>query len=149
MKKIFLFFIFGCISLYGFAVNPIDPSSKTGDDIKITSPSAKNECSELLTLVDVVITVTFTDCPGYSCSYPANCTFDICIYDANYNLVECQSFSRLTCSYVFRERMQDDQDFYAHLVRTSGSCTGYNQGYTKGHIPVGGGNVSINTTFCP
>jgi hypothetical protein len=149
MKKIILFFVFGCIGLYGFVVNPIDPSTKTGNDVINTSPNDNKECSELLTLVDVVITVVFTDCPGYSCSYPANCYFDICIYDESHALIDCLPFNQDSCSYTFRQRLEDDQDISARLIRTSGSCTGFNQSPAYGYIPSGGGNVYIYTTFCP
>lgn len=152
MKKIISLIILGCLSIYGFSIIPINLLVNTGEcvnTITAQSPVTTNDYTELFTLVDVVITVTFTECPDYKCSFPAGCTFDICIYDAGYNLVDCQSFSPTTCSYIFRERMQDNQTIYAHLIRTSGSCTIYNQGYAQGYIPTGGGNVSINTTYCP
>ena len=152
IRKIMLLLLLGCLSQYGLSINPVDPPTKSGDNvitITPTSPVTTEECSELFTLVNVKITVTFTDCPNYKCSFPYGCTFAICIYDASYNLVDCQTFTSSTCDYIFNERMQDNQTISAHLVLTSGSCTGYNQGYPQVNIPIGGGDVYISTTFCP
>ena len=73
MKAIFVFLFLGCLTLYGYSSNPIDPPLKTGDNtntITTTSSGNNDECLDLCTTVSVTVHVTFKDCPNYSCLTP-------------------------------------------------------------------------------
>jgi len=156
MKNLFLLIILGFITLYGFSINSVDPPAKTGDDVKTitpTSPSANDECIDLLKVVPVTVIVTFTDCPDYTCRAPGLfCTIEVCIYDFMYNLLECQPYDPDTCVYTFRLRANEGDPLYSHLNITPPGCmSGINIGYDQSSntVPPGGGTVYINTKYCP
>ena len=154
MKTLFVFLFLGCMTLYGYSSNPIDPPLKTGDNtstIITPSPGTNDECLDLCTTVSVNVHVTFTDCPNYSCLTPGTCTFAICLYDSTKTLITCKPFSFSNCSYTFNNEQADEGSyFYARLIRTSGICTDYNQNYVQsGIVPLGGGDVYISTKYCP
>ena len=158
MKKVILFIIGGCLSLYGFSVNPIDPPAKSGDNvitITPTSPVATNECSNLYSVVPVTVVVTIADCPDYVCLAPGpTCTIQLCIYegyDCTGQLLRCVSFDPDTCTYNINVRANEGSYLSSQLVVTG--CT--NQWNTtcnqsSSTVPPGGGNVYINDQqFCP
>ena len=154
MKTLFVFLFLGCLTLYGYSSNPIDPPLKTGDNTStIITPSLgpTDECLDLCTIVSVTVHITFTDCPNYTCTSPGTCTFAICLYDENYYLITCKPFDFNTCTYTFTEQAEEGSHFNAKLVIVSGlSCTDFNQNYVPStNVPVGGGDVYITTTYCP
>ena len=153
MKPIFAFLFLGCLTLYGYSSNPIDPPLKTGDNtntITTPSPGTNDECLDLCTTVSVNVHVTFKDCPNYSCLTPDNCTFELCIYDHNFTLLECQPFSFINCTYTFTEQVDSGFPVYIKLVKISGNCTDYNGDLVNcGSVPSGGGDLYVNTTYCP
>jgi hypothetical protein len=105
----------------------------------------------LRSTVTVTVIITITDCPDYTCDYPANCSFNICIYDENYTLIRCQSFDLDQCSYTFEDtRAEEGTYLYSKLVPAFGCSSCYNSNFNKstGVVPIGGGTVYINQTFC-
>jgi len=153
MKTIFVLLFLGCLTLYGYSSNPIDPPLKTGDNtstIITPSPGTNDECLDLRTTVSVTVHVTIKDCQKYSCLSPGTCTFDICIYDNSYNRIECQLVDFNQCTYTFNEQANVTDYLHIKLVKTYGTCTDYNQDYaTAGPVPSGGGDLYVNTTYCP
>jgi hypothetical protein len=153
MKTICMFLILGCLTLYGYSSNPIDPPLKTGNNtstIVTPSPGTNDESLDLCSKVSVTVHVTFKDCPNYSCLTPEGCTFQLCIYDNNFNLIACQTFSFSTCTYTFNIQAEESTELHIKLVKTSGNCTDYNGDFVScGYVPYGGGDMFINTTYCP
>jgi hypothetical protein len=157
MKKLILLIIMGFLAIYGFSINPIDPPAKPADVVKATVPKSSvttEEFTELFSLVDVTVIVTFTDCPDYICEYPRNCSFKICIYDNNYNLLACQDFDFGKCQYTFEGiRANEYTTLYSHVeaVTPPGCSSSYNNGFdpSTNQVPSGGGTVYISTQYCP
>ena len=156
MKKVILFIIGGCLSLYGFSVNPIDPPAKSGDNvitITPTSPVATNECSNLYSVVPVTVVVTIADCPDYVCLAPGpTCTIQLCIYEDNClgSPLACTAFDPDSCTYNIDVRANEYHYLFSKLVVTG--CTNQwnttcNQGFPD--VPQGGGTVYISQQFCP
>ena len=153
MKTLFVFLFLGCLTLYGYSSNPIDPPLKTGDNTStIITPSLgpTDECLDLCTIVSVTVHVTFKDCPNYTCLTPEGCTIQLCIYDYNHYRIECQPFYFSTCTYTFTIQADAGTELYIQLVKTYGNCTDYNNSYVDvGQVPSGGGDMYVNTTYCP
>jgi hypothetical protein len=158
MKKIFLFFIFGCISFYGLSVNPIDPpSAKSDSPITDSSPSINisEDCNDLISLVAVTAIVTIADCPdAYVCSLPSpNCSCEICIYDNS----SCTG-TPLGCSGTWNPNnctydipVQANEYTYLYASFACHYCS-YGNGCIRSDIqvPPGGGDVPFSDLkACP
>jgi hypothetical protein len=154
MKKIFLFLIFGCISLYCFTGNPKDPAIKVVEFDQTfiqLSPLMVEQSSNTEGLVEVTIYVSFNDCPGYDCE-AKDCAFEICVYDYNYTLLDCQPFDPDQCDYEFEGiRATETYKPWAKLVPVYQQCNHqYNNSYIEAlnAVPMGGGDVYIDTYLC-
>jgi len=156
MKKIISFIILGCLSLYGFSINPIDPPVKTGEAVKtITaqSPVTTAECSDLYSVVPVTVVVTITDCPYYKCSVPdTTCTIQLCIYESNClgTPLACVPFYLNNCSYNIDVRANEGSTLFCKLVVTG--CTNlWNTACSQisPNVPLGGGTLYCSRVFCP
>jgi len=151
MKKIFMFIILGCLTLYGFSINPIDPPAKSGDNVvTITplSPVSINKFSNLKSVVPVTVEVTIADCPDYDCNVPGpGCTIQICIYttyDCSGLPIGCTDFDLNHCTFYIDVRAEEGTYLYAHLV-CSGCTYGNGCKQSTGTVPSGGGTVYVNT----
>jgi len=159
MKKIYIlafaslaFLLLTGIS--GYSVNPVDPPkpASTAATVTLPSPSPTDECSDLRSLVQVTVIVTFTDCPDRDCCYPKDCSFNICIYDDAMIELECKGWSPGTCQYTYTGiRAEEATSIYAHLVLFTSCICEYNEVYAQSTntVPIGGGTVYITTTYCP
>jgi hypothetical protein len=152
MKKFILLIIFGCLTIYGFPIDPIVSLGKTSEDLKTLtsqSPVFTEECSDLCSMVNVTIRTTFTDCPDYTCEMK-DCTFEIYYSDEDGNPLGHETFYPNTCIYEFPTRAEEGKYIYATLVANS-SCTHlYNDTPEQSSttVPQGGGTVNISTHFC-
>jgi hypothetical protein len=156
MKNLLLAIILGFTSLYGFSVNPVNPPATTGTEVKpnaLPLPSTADKCSELMSIVVVTVTVTFTDCPYYDCCYPDGCSFEICIYDQSGQLIDCQTFDPEKCQYTFANIRAEEGSYLKAKLVLLNSCpcsSSFNDEFaSSGLIPLGGGTLYINTTYCP
>ena len=154
MKTLFVFLFLGCMTLYGYSSNPIDPPLKTGDNtstIITPSPGPMDECLDLCTTVSVTVHVTIKDCPNYTCLTPEGCTFRLYLYDHDMNPIDWSQFSFSTCSYTFSNgQAEPGYPLYIRLVKIQGNCTDYNGDVVNcGNVPSGGGDLYVNTTYCP
>lgn len=155
IKNLIVIIVLGCFSIYGFAVTPIDPPEKKDTSnltIALPIPVATNQCSDSRgDIVEVTVYVTFTDCPDYDCE-AKDCSFNICIYDYYYNLLDCQPFDPKECDYTFTGIRATEGEFLrAHLVEVGQPCQqNYYAGYplSTNTVPIGGGNVYIETHLC-
>jgi len=153
MKKIISLLILGCFILYGFSINPIDPPAKKGEPVKtITQPApvATKDCSESRSMVYCDAYISITDCPDYECDYPFGCSFEICIYDEHDTQLDCKTFDSETCSYTFEDIMAEEGELLQSKLVTPGCGSCYNGDFNDASniVPLGGGNVYINQTFC-
>ncbi len=154
MKKIISFIVLIFICLYGFSVNPVDPPAKTGDGtnpVVLAVPSENEECSEMMAEVSVTVIVTFTDCPNYECEEPFGCLVELCIYQGP-DLLACQEWDPDICQYTFGDiRADEGSTFYGKLVVSPTNCiSGYNDQYFyTTQVPIGGGTIYVNHTYCP
>jgi len=158
MKKIFniitfvSFVIFLFTGFCGYSGNPVDPPKPVSNAATVTlpSPSSTDECSDLMSEVEVTVYVTFTECPDYDCCYPGECSFNICIYDYLLNELGCRTWDPQRCQYEFPDiRAEENTYIYARLVLL-GSCNcSYNGTFAYELVPQGGGDVPINNTYCP
>jgi len=136
----------------GYSVNPVDPPKPVSNAATVTLPSVPptDECSDLMSEVEVTVYVTFTECPDYDCCYPSNCSFNICIYDYLYNELDCQIWDPERCQYIFYDIRAEEGTYIRARLVLQGSCNcSYNETYASGYVPQGGGDVPINTTYCP
>jgi len=155
MKKLLLLIIIGCLTHYGFSVNPIDPPVKSGDNLKTIapiSPMTTDECSNLYSVVPVTVVLTITDCPSFKCSVPdTNCTIQLCIYQDNCNgsPLACTAFDPTNCTYYIDVRADEHHNLYSKLVVTG--CTNlWNTACEScSAVPQGGGTVYCSRVFCP
>jgi len=146
------FVIFLLNGLYGYSGNPVDPPKPGSTAATVTLPAASptNECSDLMSLVPVTVYVTFTDCPDRDCCYPKDCSFNICIYDNVGNELGCKPWDPETCQYVFTGiRAEENTNIGAKLVLLTSCICNFNEDQAFGMVPQGGGDVPINTTYCP
>lgn len=171
MKRLVLFLLLGCLSIYGFSVPPIDPPKKAGEtdktvtepktvstdnapELPLSSPNKTEECTESRSVVDVTVIVTLGDCPDYDCSLPGpNCTCEICIYGVN----DC-SGTPLGCSETwdpevctYRIPVQANENDYLYASFSCHNCS-YGNGcqVSDNPVPTGGGDVTISyLEACP
>jgi hypothetical protein len=150
MKNIILFIILGCLSLYGFSINPIALLAKAGEPVNtITtqSPVTTEECSNLYSLVTVNYTVTFTDCP-FTCKAP--CPF-LCIkLTDGTNDYEIKSWNS-GCTYYFNNlRIEEGTTIWVQFYNPTGCTVVWNNNTTTPQVvPTGGGNLSGSMYYCP
>ena len=154
IRKIILILVLGCLSQYGFSINPVDPPVKTGDDVKTTASqpvAPKVECSEICSMVSNTVVVIFDDCPNYTCEAKDSCTFYVCIYDNLFNPITCKLFNPVDCSYTFFRIMAEEGTTLHSKLVPIGTCNhAYNTGWgnSSSSVPFGGGTVTIHTKFC-
>jgi len=157
-KKIYIlafaslaFFLLTGIS--GYSVNPVDPPKPISNAAAVTfsAPSPTDECSDLMSLVDVTVYVTFTECPDYDCCYPRNCSFNYCIYDYLGNELDCKAWTPDDCQLTFTGiRGEEGTKIRGKLILLTSCICEYNDDIAESTtIPTGGGSVDITTTYCP
>jgi len=150
MKNIISFLILGCLSLYGFSINPTNPSAKAGEavnTITAQSPFTTKECSDLYSLVPVTVSLTINDCP-FDCIAPC-ASFSIRLTDGT-NYYGTQTWNG-GCSYYFDNLRIEEYTYIWVEFYNSGACTVVWNSNTSNpvQVPSGGGNLTSSMDYCP
>ena len=154
MKKILLILsILGFIQIYCIAGNPDNPPYVLHDGIQSISPGTTevgNNCLALLSVVDVTVHLTVTDCPDYECEAKDSCSFHINLY-SNYNYIGNFDFNPKVCSYEGDFRASEGYPVIAIFV--ADNPPGCNQPFNNipsqsAIVPQGGGDMYISIKFC-
>ena len=150
MKNIISFLILGCLSLYGFSINPTDPPVKTGEGantITAQSPVTTEECSDLYSLVPVTVTLTINSCP-FKCIAPC-ASFSIRLTDGT-NYYGTQTWNG-GCTYYFNNiRIEEGTTLWVEFYNPGGCTVVWNIGISSTMlVPSGGGNLTCTMDYCP
>jgi len=136
----------------GYSVNPVDPPKPVSNAATVTLPSTPptDECSDLMSEVEVTVVVTVTDCPDYVCQFPDTCTVKICLIELPSTPLGCTNWDPDRCTYTFYDiRANEGYNICAYFeVTPTGCLTGYNHQSACVQVPIGGGQMNINTEWC-